>query len=185
MDAKMNNSIGQNHLNAFSKIYNHLYNSDINWVVTGSFAFAIQGIPVEVHDIDIQTDEKGAYQIEQGFSEFVTKNVIFSSGERIRSHFGALEIDGIKVEIMGDIQKMFDDGTWDNPVDLDHYKRFVNFNNMQIPVLSLPLPLDIPFPPQQFPLLFLAPAVRMPLYLVLSQDLGLPWQHKPSDTTYM
>jgi len=67
----------------------------------------------------------------------MTKNVVFSSGERIRSHFGALEIDGIKVEIMGDIQKMLDDGTWDSPVDLDHHKRFVNFNNMQIPVLSL------------------------------------------------
>jgi len=52
--------IKQSHLNAFGKIYSRLHNSDINWVVTGSFAFAIQGIPLEVHDIDIQTNEKGA-----------------------------------------------------------------------------------------------------------------------------
>jgi hypothetical protein len=128
------NGIGQNYLNVFRTIYNRLYNSYINWVVTGSFAFAIQGIPLEVHDIDIQTNEKGAYQIEQRFSEFVAKNITLSSVEKIRSHFGALEIDGIKIEIMGDIQKRLSDGTWEKPVDLDHHRRFVDFNGMQVPI---------------------------------------------------
>jgi len=119
------------------KIYTRLDNADVNWVVTGSFGLAIQGIPVEPHDIDIQTDEAGAYKIERLFSEFVIKRVVLSSAERIRSHFGALMIDGIKVEIMGDIQRCDDDGTWDEPVNLEHHKRIVEVEGMRTPVLPL------------------------------------------------
>ncbi|ALM75393.1 nucleotidyltransferase domain-containing protein [Thermococcus barophilus] len=110
----------------------------MNWVVTGSLGFALQGVPVEPHDIDIQTDKEGAYEIERLFSEFVIKKVTFSSTEKIRSHFGALMIDGIKVEIMGDIQKKVND-EWEPPVDINRYKRFVQIEGMKIPVLDLEL----------------------------------------------
>jgi len=46
-------------------------------------------------------------------------------------------IDGIKVEIMGDIQKWLADGSWENPVNLKHHKKVVEIKGMQIPVLSL------------------------------------------------
>jgi len=46
-------------------------------------------------------------------------------------------IEGIKVEIMGDIQKRNKDGIWENPVDLEQYKRIVEVEGMQVPVLSL------------------------------------------------
>jgi hypothetical protein len=55
----------------------------------------------------------------------------------MRSHLGALLIDGIEVEIMGDIQKRLEDGSWESPVDLNSHRRFVNFEGMQVPVLSL------------------------------------------------
>ncbi len=73
----------------------------MNWVVTGGFGFGLQGVLVEPHDIDIQTDKEGAYEIERLFSEFVVKPVKFRKSERIRSHFGALMIEGVRVEIMG------------------------------------------------------------------------------------
>jgi len=119
------------------KIYTQLNNSTVNWVVTGSLGFALQGVPIEVHDIDIQTDRAGIYKIEQLFSEFVIKKVSFSSAERIRSHFGVLMIDGIKVDIMGDIQKKIEDGTWETSVDLKQQKRFGDVEGMHVPVLSL------------------------------------------------
>ena len=125
------------YLRVLRKIYDRLKNEKVNWVVTGSLSFALQGVPVEVHDIDIQTDEEGAYEIERIFSEFVSKKVRFSSTEKICSHFGELIIDGIKVEIMADIRKRLEDGTWEDPVDLNKYKRFVETHGMKIPVLSL------------------------------------------------
>jgi hypothetical protein len=125
------------YLRVLRKIRARLDSADVNWVIRGSFGLALQGVPVEPPDIDIQTDEAGAYKTEQLFSEFVIKKVAFCSAERIRSHFGALIIDGIKVDIMGDIQRCDDDGTWDEPVDLEHHKRIIDVEGMQTPVLPL------------------------------------------------
>ncbi|MFQ6032212.1 MAG: nucleotidyltransferase domain-containing protein [Candidatus Zixiibacteriota bacterium] len=129
--------IDTKYLNVLRKICLRLNDSTINWVVTGSFSFALQGVPVGPNDIDIQTNREGAYEIEHLFSEFVSKKVKFSSTERIRSHFGELIIDGIKVEIMGDIQKRLEDGSWENPVNLQRYKQVIEVEGMQIPLLSL------------------------------------------------
>jgi len=125
------------YIKVLRKIYERLNDGSVNWVVTGSLGFALQGVPVDVHDIDIQTDKEGAYEIERRFSEFVIKKVAFRSTDKIRSHFGILMIDGIRVEIMGDIQKRLEDGSWEEPVDLNRYKRFVEIRGMKIPVLSL------------------------------------------------
>lgn len=119
------------------QIVTTLQDGEINWVLTGSLGFALRGLPLEPHDIDIQTDEKGAYEIERRFSPQVSRKVMFSASERMRSHFGALLIDGIEVEIMGDIQKRLEDSTWEAPVDLAGHKQFVHFAGMQVPVLSL------------------------------------------------
>ncbi len=124
------------YIEVLRKIYTRLKDSDVNWAVTGSLGFALQGVAVTVHDIDIQTDKSGAYKIENLLSEFVVSKVTFSSAEKIRSHFGKLMINGIKVEIMGDLQKRREDGSWE-AVDLSKYKRVVEIQGMKIPVLSL------------------------------------------------
>ena len=129
--------LNPSYLNVLRKIYACLINTNINWVVTGSLSFALQGIALEPHDIDLQTDEAGAYEIERRFSKCLTRKVVFSSSEKMRSHFGALLIDGITVEIMGDISKRLENGTWEDPVNLEHYKRIIVVEGMQIPVLSL------------------------------------------------
>jgi len=110
---------------------------EVNWAVTGSLGFALQGMDVDVHDIDIQTDKSGAYEIERRFSRYVVRNVEFSSSGKIRSYFGELSVNGIKVEIMGDIQKYLPDGTWEDPIDICSKTRFVNYGKLSIPVISL------------------------------------------------
>ena len=122
---------------AMRRIYKGLQDRPVNWVVTGSFSFAIQGVPITPDDIDLQTDLAGALTIEQLLSKYVVQKVKFSSNEQIRSHFGELSINGVKVEIMGDVQKRNEDGSWEKPVDLDRYKQFVEFRGMTIPVLAL------------------------------------------------
>src|SRR6266700_1212665 len=125
------------YLNILSQIYTGLKDSNINWVVTGSFVFAFQNVSVTPQDIVFFFKQKTAYEIECLLSEYVTRNVAFSTAGNIRSHFGALMIDGIKVEIMGDISKQIEDGAWEEPVDLKRYKQFVEVEGMQVPVLSL------------------------------------------------
>jgi len=125
------------HLEVLRKIVTRLQDTPINWVVTGSLGMALQGVPVEVHDIDIQTDRSGVYEIERLLAEYVVEPVRYSESEWIRSHLGRLEIDGVKVEIMGDIQKHLDNQGWEEPVKVEHHRRWVEVNGMRIPVLSL------------------------------------------------
>ncbi len=125
------------YMSVLRKIHNRLSSTDVNWAVTGSMGFALQGVPVKPNDIDIQTGRRGAFEMERIFSTYVVKPVRFSSTERIRSYFGILMIDGIKVEIMGDVQKKLKDGTWEEPVDVTKYRRIVEVEGMKIPVLSL------------------------------------------------
>src|SRR5690606_5030314 len=81
-------------------------------------------------------DKDGAYIIESIFKEHITKPVTFSSNGRIRSHFGALHIKGITVEIMGDIEK-FVEGRWEETPDLNDITRIVILENIHIPILKL------------------------------------------------
>ncbi len=128
--------IPPSHLYVLYKICSQLNNASINWAVVGSLGLALQGVPVEVHDIDLSTDAVGAYKIEQLFGAFVTKKVELSAKGKLRSHFGALLLDGVQVEIIGDVQYLSEDGTWENSAGLRH-KQFVEIKGMQVPLLSL------------------------------------------------
>ncbi len=126
----------EKHKRALKKVHARLSGSDVNWAVTGSVSFCLQGVPLTPNDIDIQTDETGAYEIEEAFSDRVIREVKFSSTDRIKSHFGAFELEGVTVEIMGGIQKYYE-GKWEDPIDIDCYKKFVNFKGIEVPVLDL------------------------------------------------
>lgn len=128
--------IPEQHKRALKIIHARVENSGINWVVTGSVSFCLQGVPLTPNDIDIQTDEKGAYEIEELFSQRIIREVKFSSTERIKSHFGAFELEGVVVEIMGDVQKFYD-GKWEEPIDIDRHKKYLTFEGIEVPVLDL------------------------------------------------
>ncbi len=125
------------HIKALHVLYARLANTDIHWAITGSTSFALQGIPIEVHDIDLQTDELGAYRIQDVLKEYVVRPVALQETIRIKSHFGLLDIACVLVEVMGGIQKRRLDGSWEPPVDPVHYRHFVIYEGLQLPVLSL------------------------------------------------
>jgi hypothetical protein len=124
-------------LNVLRKIHTSLLDSGIDWAVTGSLGMVLQGMDLPVHDIDIQTDEDGAYEIERRLAKFVLKPVLYKASERMRSRFGTLRIDGIQVEIMGGIQKRFPSGEWEQPVQVPLHRHWIDLSGLSIPVLSL------------------------------------------------
>jgi len=125
------------HRTVLHKLYEWFEAASIHWVLTGSLSFALQGVPVVPNDIDIQCDEAGAYAIGQLFADFVVREVSYLTSEKIRSHFGVLKMDGINVEIMGDLQKRKANGGWEDSLELDMYRHFIEFEGMHIPVLTL------------------------------------------------
>ena len=114
-----------------------MHQSSVDWAVTGSLGMALQGMDLPVHDIDLQTDEAGAYEIELRLAEFVVDPVRYKESTGMRSHLGRLEIDGIQVEIMGAIQKRLADGSWEPPVQVAAHRRWVERQGLRVPVLSL------------------------------------------------
>lgn len=124
-------------VDALETIRATLERESVEWALTGSTSLALQGVPVEPNDIDIQTTEDGAYSIETLFSDRVVTPVSFSQTDSIRSHFGELDIRGVSVEIIGDPQKRSGASTWDPPIDLESKREFVSFEGQMMPVLSL------------------------------------------------
>jgi hypothetical protein len=125
------------HTTTLQWLYEALSPTEIVWALTGSTSFALQGLAVTPHDIDIQTDAPGAYAIERHFSTYVTQPVAFSAAQNIRSHFGRFTINGLVVEVMGDIQKRQADGPWEPSVPLKRYINYIVYQEMRLPVLSL------------------------------------------------
>ena len=109
----------------------------IIWALTGSTSFALQGMPLEAHDIDVQTDEKSAYKLGKQLEKYIVEPIHFCGTDKIRSHFGKLKICGIDVEIMGDIQKRLPNGLWEKKFSLLPLIQYVSFEEARIPVLSL------------------------------------------------
>ena len=42
----------------------------LTWALTGSASFALHGMDLPVHDIDVQTDKKSAYGVEAALVEY-------------------------------------------------------------------------------------------------------------------
>lgn len=141
--------IPNEHMQVLRKIVTRLNNRRawesrrIQWVVTGSVGMALQGMDLNVHDIDLQTDRDGAYEVERSLAEYVVQPVRYVESERIRSHLGRLAIDGIQVEIMGDIQKRLEDGTWEELVRVEEHRQWLAVEGMQVPVMALILSLRL------------------------------------------
>ena len=125
------------YLDVIRFITQHLEGTAINWAITGSCSLALQGVTVVVHDIDLRTDTDGAYAIEQLFSAHSRRKVVYTISETIRSHFGALTINDIAIEIIGDAQIRLADTTWSESGDIGRHKRWVTLDDLRIPVLSL------------------------------------------------
>ena len=125
------------YLDVIKTLYSKLYNSDIVWVIGGSLALKIEGLDVEPRDIDLFTNKEGAYRIEELFAEFLTRKVTFSTKDNVRSHFGALNINGIEVEIIGFIEFQDEDGTWYGGRKLEDVRNFFELDDMEIPLMKL------------------------------------------------
>lgn len=134
----MTDRLDERHIDVLYLIHDRIADASLNWALTGSVAFALRGIDVSSPgDIDIQSNEAGAYEIERRLAEYSVRPVRFSEAEHLRSHFGALQIEGVAVEIIGDIQHRRPDGSWTAPVDIAVRREWVEVDDLRLPVLSL------------------------------------------------
>ncbi len=108
----------------------------ITWMLIGSTNLAAQGVSIEVHDIDLLTDKEGAYEIGRRLHEFIVQPVVFSENERFASHFGRFLIDGVEIEVMGDLQNKPPDDYWGEGEGFKE-KLFLDIDGTGIPAATL------------------------------------------------
>ena len=129
--------VSARHLHVLRRVCELLEGTDVTWVLTGSLGLALRGVDTEVHDIDVQTDAAGALELERLLAEHVVRPVELKEDALVRSYLGAAEIDGVEVEIIGDIQKRAPGGPWGHPPDLAGLAVVVDAGGVWVPVLPL------------------------------------------------
>jgi len=124
------------HVRALEVILRRIPAGEVLWVLTGSAGLRLQGVDIPVNDLDLQGDAESVYIIEQRLAEFVHTPVHTWESERTRSLDGRAELEGVEVELIGDIAKRGADGEWEPPTDLSR-RIFIEWRGMNVPVLPL------------------------------------------------
>ena len=122
---------------ALQVLSDRLAGTAIDWAIGASCSLALHGIDVDPHDVDLDTTAAGAYLIEQRCCDLVARPVQFVASPQIRSHWGALAIDGIQVELIGDFQVLRGDGSWAPPPDVRRLRQYVRLDDLRLPVMPL------------------------------------------------
>jgi len=119
------------------KLISSLLSSAENWAIDGSASLALQGIDLKPNDIDVLTDENGAYEIQTLLSDYLETPVRHISNDKYDSHFGTVVINEIRVEIMGDL-RVFREDRWSDTQNPRNCKiKVVNLEGIRVPVVSL------------------------------------------------
>jgi len=116
-------------------LYAALDGAPPRWALTGSTGMAVQGMPYQPRDVDVQTDAAGAREIERRLARYVTQPLAWKENGAVRSLFGRLEIQGKEVELMGGIEHPGANG-WEE-TDLGRIVHYAVLDDLRIPVLSL------------------------------------------------
>jgi protein tyrosine phosphatase (PTP) superfamily phosphohydrolase (DUF442 family) len=109
--------------------------SALRWALTGSVGMALQGMPYTPHDVDVQSDVAGAYEMERRLAEYVVRPLALKESAGMRSHLGLLEIEGVPVEIIGSMQRPGATG-WEE-TDIAPLIHYALLDGMRVPVLAL------------------------------------------------
>jgi hypothetical protein len=104
--------------------------------LAGSLSLALQGVNVEAHDIDLLTDRQGAFRINAMLKKYEKQKVDYSETEKVSSFLGVFEIQGVKVEVMGDYRER--QGTkWVSLSKRLAKPKIIEVDGMRIPVSPL------------------------------------------------
>lgn len=107
------------------------------WVLTGSAGLRLQGVDVPVNDLDLQTDAKTVYFLEQELAESMILPVHVWESPRMRSFHGKAEMGGVQVELLGDVRHRAPDGGWGDSFDITSVRIWVDWREVRVPALSL------------------------------------------------
>ncbi len=110
------------------------------WALLGSTASSLQGLPVEPPDIDVATTVPGAYLVSGCLIDYMRNPVRYGETENYASHFGIFDIEGVRVEVMGDLIIRGEGGVIDTSLHFTRWSdkvRVVDVDGIAAPCVPL------------------------------------------------
>lgn len=87
------------------RIARRLDEAGVAYTVVGGASAALQGVPLPVKDLDLETNVEDAYRFQTLFADCAVEPVALRESETYRSHLGRFDLDGVEVEVMGDLHR--------------------------------------------------------------------------------
>lgn len=123
-------------IRAIGFLNRRLRDSRIRWVIIGSTSLAIQGVKVSPNDIDVLTDRDGAFKIAKLLEKYQVRRLAFRRSGRFESYFAEYRIEGIKVQVAGDMRIRYR-GSWTSLLGRLKSTRKVSVGGLMTPVSPL------------------------------------------------
>jgi hypothetical protein len=128
--------LSESHTRALKALLERVPPDELLWVLTGSAGLRLQGVDILVHDLDIQTDQKTVYLIEQRLADCMKTAVHLWESPGMRSLDGKAEIEGIEIELLANMAHKMPDGSWCIFTDFSQIV-WVEMQGLRIPTFPL------------------------------------------------
>lgn len=106
---------------------------NFRYAFRGTASLVLQGIEMNVEDIDIVGDKEMALACNNLLAGYLIEEVTFKESEKFKSYFGKFAVKGIPVEIMGEWQIKDTKGRWSEPFNASERKMvIINGNEIYV-----------------------------------------------------
>jgi len=124
-------------LEVLKKLAKIFEENNINYCIVGSTSLLLEGVPVEPEDIDILTTKDFVLKMDELLSSYRLEECKLKESENFRSYFGKYKIDGINVEVMGELQ-IRKNGKWSKALTPSSIKtKYVSLNGEKVRIAKL------------------------------------------------
>lgn len=136
-------AVSKEELGATAKIISEKLKGD-DYALRGTASLVLQGLDMNVDDVDVLCDAKTALNANLKLSEYLAEEVAFKGSLKFKSYFGKFLIDGVKVEIMGDWQIFNEKKGWSKVYNASTENiAHVQADGLEIPVTKIELELEV------------------------------------------
>jgi len=102
----------------------------------GTVSLVLQGLEMNVDDIDIVCDKETALSCNKILSRFLIERVAFRESPKFRSYFGKFSVNNVPVEVMGEWEIKDGKGKWSEPFNASERKK-LTINDKDIFVTTI------------------------------------------------
>lgn len=111
------------------------------YAIRGTTSLVLQGIDMNVTDIDIVCNKETALACNDIFQKFLVDKIKYSESKQFKSYFGKIEYEGVQIEIMGNWM-INSKGRWSEPFDGSKYTE-VEIEEIKVKVTTIDSELEM------------------------------------------